>query len=214
MPAKIIKNFGIKCTHQALRNQVEATTPLRPCSRCSGSGWEPNSLMEEGIDECPICKGEGCISERTYLVLNLDPDTGEVEGTAQWTVYQILREINRDRGACWTDYDESDWQEGWILFVEGKPCYGGAYHAIPELWKSVCVGETTDRKVRIRSTLKEASISIACALEDNMENLQMSDLEDIQDHITRLENLFDPLPFTDVDTPVLIWQWAYPRSNA
>lgn len=106
MPAKIIKSFGIKCTHQALRNQVEATAPLRPCSRCSGSGWEPNSLMEEGIDECPICKGEGCISE-------------------------------------------------------------------------------------VREALKEVSISIACALEDDMENLQMSDLEHIQDKITELENLID-----------------------
>ncbi len=131
------------------------------------------------------------INERTYLVLNLDPDTGEVEGTAQWTVHEILREINRDRGACWTDYDESDWQEGWTVFVEGKPCYGGAYHAIPELWKSVCVAETPGRKSRIRRALKEASISIACALEDNMENLQMSDLEHIQDKITQLENLLD-----------------------
>ena len=62
--------------------------------------------MEEGIDECPICKGEGCISE-------------------------------------------------------------------------------------VREALKEVSISIACALEDDMENLQMSDLEHIQDKITELENLID-----------------------
>lgn len=143
------------------------------------------------------------INERTYLVLHLDPDTGEVEGTAQWTVAEILREINRDRGIDWTDYDESDWQEGWVEFVEGKPCYGGGYHAIPELWKSVCVAETPGlirkqrRKSRIRQALKEASISIACALEDNMENLQMSDLEHIQDKITELENLIDPAPFTN-----------------
>jgi|15BtaG_2_1085339.scaffolds.fasta_scaffold27655_3 hypothetical protein len=82
------------------------------------------------------------ITERTYLVLNLNPDTGEVEGTAQWTVAEIIAEINRDRGVNWQDYDESDWQEGWREFVEGKPCYGirgdkWGYHSIPELWKSV-----------------------------------------------------------------------------
>jgi len=86
--------------------------------------------------------------KRTYLVLHLDPDTGEVEGRTQWTVAQIIAEINRDRGIGWQRYDESDWQEGWLEFVEGKPCYGGVYHAIPELWKSVCVGETTGRKAR------------------------------------------------------------------
>tara|TARA_R110002051_G_scaffold316408_1_gene395999 strand:- start:9773 stop:10237 length:465 start_codon:yes stop_codon:yes gene_type:complete len=147
--------------------------------------------MEEGIDECPICKGEGCISERTYLVLNTDPDSGEVESTEQWTIDEILTEINRDRGVDWTDYDESDWQEGWLEFVEGKPCYGGGYHTIPELWKSVCSSKSPSRRAKIREALKEVSISIACALEDNMENLQMSDLEHIQDKITELENLID-----------------------
>jgi len=144
------------------------------------------------------------ITERTYLVLNTDPDTGAVENTQQWTIDEILTEINRDRGVDWTDYDESDWQEGWLEFVEGKPCYGGAYHAIPELWKSVCVAETPGlirkqrRKAKIREALKDASISIATAQDDMKDGvLKMLDLEDIQDHITRLENLIDPVPFTN-----------------
>ncbi len=66
--------------------------------------------------------------KRTYLVLHLDPDTGEVEGRTQWTVAQIIAEINRDRGIGWQDYDESDWQEGWLEFVETA-----GYHFIPEL---------------------------------------------------------------------------------
>jgi|TARA_R110001592_G_scaffold248333_1_gene510645 hypothetical protein len=54
-----------------------------------------------------------------------------------------------------------------------------------------------DPQTPVREALKEVSISIACALEDNMENLQMSDLEHIQDKITELENLIDPVPFTN-----------------
>ena len=33
--------------------------PLRPCPRCTGSGWEPDSSMEEGEDECITCHGQG-----------------------------------------------------------------------------------------------------------------------------------------------------------
>jgi len=66
--------------------------------------------------------------EPTHLVLTLDPDTGEKKSTEQWTIAEILTEINRDRSAEWTDYDESDWVEGWLEFVET-----GGYHSIPEL---------------------------------------------------------------------------------
>ena len=36
----------------------------------------------------------------------------------KWTIPQILEEINRDRSAEWTDYNESDWQEGLEEFTE------------------------------------------------------------------------------------------------
>jgi|TARA_R110001606_G_scaffold376101_1_gene534622 hypothetical protein len=50
----------------------------------------------------------------------------------------------------------------------------------------------------VRGALKDASISIATAQDDMLDGvLKMSDLEDIQDHITRLENLLDPVPFTN-----------------
>jgi len=70
------------------------------------------------------------INDKTYWVLHLDPDTGEVEGTAQWTVAEIIAEINRDRSAEWIDYDTSDWEEGWLEFVEPA-----GYHSIPDLRK-------------------------------------------------------------------------------
>ena len=39
-----------------------------------------------------------------------------------WTLKEILHEINRDRSEEWTDYDESDWQDGWFEWCEGD-CY-------------------------------------------------------------------------------------------
>lgn len=36
-----------------------------------------------------------------------------------WTLTEVLEEINRDHSDGWSDYDESDWQEGWEVWVEG-----------------------------------------------------------------------------------------------
>jgi len=40
--------------------------------------------------------------------------------TYEWTIRDILNEINRDRSSEWTDYDETDWMEGWNQWVEGE----------------------------------------------------------------------------------------------
>jgi len=45
-----------------------------------------------------------------------DLETGEIQ---VWTIEQVLFEINRDRSADWTPYDESDWEEGWREWCEG-----------------------------------------------------------------------------------------------
>ena len=39
----------------------------------------------------------------------------------EWTIKEVLHEINDQlgRSAEWTDYDESDWQEGWESWAEG-----------------------------------------------------------------------------------------------
>ena len=37
----------------------------------------------------------------------------------KWTIKDVLEEINRDRSDKWTDYDESDWEEGWDAWCEG-----------------------------------------------------------------------------------------------
>jgi hypothetical protein len=36
----------------------------------------------------------------------------------EMTVPEILEFINRDRSEEWTDYDETDWQEGLSVFTE------------------------------------------------------------------------------------------------
>ena len=43
----------------------------------------------------------------------------ETRKVLTWTLNQVLEEINRDRSEDWTDYDASDWREGWEHWVEG-----------------------------------------------------------------------------------------------
>lgn len=47
-------------------------------------------------------------------VLNL-----ETRAVENWSIEEVLKEINRDRSEMWQDYDSSDWREGWLEFVEG-----------------------------------------------------------------------------------------------
>ena len=44
-----------------------------------------------------------------------DTETGNI---FTWTLTQVLEEINRDRSEDWTDYDTSDWCEGWRDWVQ------------------------------------------------------------------------------------------------
>lgn len=42
----------------------------------------------------------------------------ETEDIQEWTLDEVLNEINRETAEGWIDYDETDWQEGWREFVE------------------------------------------------------------------------------------------------
>jgi len=53
--------------------------------------------------------------EKTYNIKVLE--TNEIQ---EWTLADILNEINRDRSSGWTDYDETDWEEGWNEWIEGE----------------------------------------------------------------------------------------------
>ena len=53
-----------------------------------------------------------------------------------WSLDDVLKEINRDHDEDWIPYDETDWREGWDEFVEGdlyrlisghNERHGGAY---------------------------------------------------------------------------------------
>jgi len=49
----------------------------------------------------------------TYKVKIIE--TGDIQ---EWTLDQVLREINQETAEGWIDYDETDWEEGWREFVE------------------------------------------------------------------------------------------------
>jgi hypothetical protein len=52
--------------------------------------------------------------------MNIQIKVLETEEIQQWSIHRVLEEINRDRSSRWTDYDESDWQDGWDEWVEGE----------------------------------------------------------------------------------------------
>lgn len=45
---------------------------------------------------------------------------GEIQ---EWTLEAVIYEINRDRSEHWTDYDETDWEEGWNSWIEEDGFY-------------------------------------------------------------------------------------------
>ncbi len=51
-----------------------------------------------------------------------------------------------------------------------------------------------DDQRKIKETVKELSISVACVLDD-LEDVKSKDIEHIQDLVTKLENIVDPIPF-------------------
>ena len=55
---------------------------------------------------------------KTYKILY-----NEEREVHEWTLEEILDCINRDRSNEWTDYDESDWQEGWNEWVKHEGYY-------------------------------------------------------------------------------------------
>ena len=52
---------------------------------------------------------------KTFLVQDMGTKKSNL-----WSLPQILEEINKDRSSEWTDYDESDYVEGWCEWVEGE----------------------------------------------------------------------------------------------
>ena len=44
-------------------------------------------------------------------------ETGEVRN---WTLKEVLEEINRDHSGEFTPYNRNDWREGWNEWCEGE----------------------------------------------------------------------------------------------
>jgi uncharacterized protein with von Willebrand factor type A (vWA) domain len=51
---------------------------------------------------------------KTYKIQDIE--TGEI---LNWTIDEILNEINRERSHDWSDYNQSDWKQGWLEWVDG-----------------------------------------------------------------------------------------------
>jgi len=58
------------------------------------------------------------MGETKYTILNLETNKTEI-----WTLDEILSYINDDRSNNWSDYDISDWREGWKSWVEPNGFY-------------------------------------------------------------------------------------------
>lgn len=57
-------------------------------------------------------------STETFKVRDLH--TNEIQ---DWAMKDVLEEINRDRSDTWSEYNETDWKEGWEHWVEGDGYY-------------------------------------------------------------------------------------------
>ncbi len=75
--------------------------------------------LEEGYLEAVEIK-ELAPEKKELTVKIKDLTSGKVE---TWTVPRILEEINRDHSDDWTDYNEFDWVEGWMAWIEGDEYY-------------------------------------------------------------------------------------------
>ena len=49
-----------------------------------------------------------------YIIRDLE--TGKI---FEWSLREVLHEINRDHSDEFTPYDKSDWREGWDEWCEG-----------------------------------------------------------------------------------------------
>ena len=64
-------------------------------------------------------------------------ETNEVR---EWTLTEVLEEINRDRSDTWTPYDHNDWMDGWMHWIEGgyytlmRPVFDGTNEDECEAW--------------------------------------------------------------------------------
>jgi len=58
------------------------------------------------------------MNEKTYSIRDtVEDEHGGRKIIREVSLAEILEEINRDRSADWTDYDETDWKEGLSEFT-------------------------------------------------------------------------------------------------
>ncbi len=55
-------------------------------------------------------------TEKVFIVAVKNGDAHWV--VERWDMEKVLHEINRDHSAEWTDYDQTDWRDGWDEWVD------------------------------------------------------------------------------------------------
>ena len=100
----MMKPFRLSCRRCGGTVEKETKLPEYPyyCPHCD------ENLFSFEVDELYRVRYRGCYKYDG----GPDPDDHNVGKIFEWTMTQILDDINRDRSSGWTDYDETDWEEG------------------------------------------------------------------------------------------------------
>ena len=77
-----------------------------------------DAMQDHAVDKLGLEEEYVFNIEKTYKVLYIEEN--EIH---DWTIDDILNQINRDRSGKWTDYNKSDWREGWNEWVKEEGYY-------------------------------------------------------------------------------------------
>jgi len=108
---------GVICIESMRANLEDALNNARQNSLLTPDDISCDSLSVSMVGIVPEDPDPTTFEKTVPVIVN---ETGEV---IQWSLVEILEEINRDRSCDWTDYDETDWVEGWQEWVEPLETY-------------------------------------------------------------------------------------------
>lgn len=78
------------------------------------------TVLAKLISLLPIQARFNALSDEMQKTIKFDVRDIENDEIQKWSVDAILDEINRDRSDKWTDYNYSDWVEGWFEWSHGE----------------------------------------------------------------------------------------------
>lgn len=100
------------------------------------------------------------ITSKVKYKIKVLPVHGQVEEVQEWTLEEILEEINRDRSNDWLDYNEDDWREGWYEWVDGE-----FYSLIEDIKVGDVVTPTGDSNFTLHCAISRYHVAVVISLE-------------------------------------------------